>query len=383
MSLWSYRSPVTGLPLAPDTPHSLREVKKATEVRERWPVVDGIPYLRVGREALAAEALAALDAGDRVAALSLLLADADDWWTEPPPPRADLAALVSDAGRLTLRQAMDALGYGRVGTYFAHRWSDPTFVAGLALIEGWTGGMGTAFELGCGIGHYLRALEVSGTAAFGGDVVFSKLWVARHWVVPAKTELVCFDASAQWPLLDAYDLIFCIDAFYFMPDKAGIARQMTEFANKQVLVGHIHNAGVARHSAGAAVRPSELLAMFPSAFLYDDAELTRAGAFGDPIVARAPRDLKRAEAISLAHPFPLRGPVGEWELGWNPDRPLVRNPLYVDGRIAWPSERYRDEYAALATYPERSNVPATLEYDEFELPDAARRREFVQLPERW
>jgi hypothetical protein len=41
-------SPVTGEALHHDTPHSLREGKRGP----RWPVVDGIPYLRVGRDGL-------------------------------------------------------------------------------------------------------------------------------------------------------------------------------------------------------------------------------------------------------------------------------------------------------------------------------------------
>ncbi|RZK96981.1 MAG: methyltransferase type 11, partial [Methylobacterium sp.] len=36
------RSPETGEPLKADTPHSLREAESGA----RWPVIDGIPYLR-------------------------------------------------------------------------------------------------------------------------------------------------------------------------------------------------------------------------------------------------------------------------------------------------------------------------------------------------
>ena len=60
------RSPRTGRALHADTPHSLAAPD------ERWPVVDAIPFLRSGREALAAAALAALDAGDAQEATALL-----------------------------------------------------------------------------------------------------------------------------------------------------------------------------------------------------------------------------------------------------------------------------------------------------------------------
>lgn len=373
----TYVSPTTGELLANDTPHSLQ----GAGPNDRWPVVDGIPFLRVGRSALVAEVLTALDDGNRIAALGLLLADADPWWDEPPPARSALEQLARDADHLTLREAMEALGYGRVGTYFAHRWSDPTYVAGLALLEGWSAPGGTAFELGCGIGHFLAALETRGTAALGGDIVFSKLWLARHWVVPPSTELVCFDAAAPWPFERQFDLVFCNDAFYFFEPKEQIARAMVRHSTGTVLIGHVHNTGVAVHSAGAAVEPAQMLELLPGASLFDDADLTRAGAFDEKLSERSPFELSQADAISVAYRSSGTGSVGGC-LGFDSRRPLTRNPLYRAGRINWPTERYREEYALLATYPAQSNAPAFAPLDA-QTSAAARRREFVQLPERW
>ncbi len=93
-----------------------------------WPVIGGIPYLRLGREALAAAAHQAQALGDREAALALLLADQDDCWTSETAPVDDLRALARDSHRMTLREAMAALRWGRVADYFAHRCSDPTFL---------------------------------------------------------------------------------------------------------------------------------------------------------------------------------------------------------------------------------------------------------------
>jgi hypothetical protein len=67
-----------GLAHDADTAHSVRE-----PVGLRWPVVDGIPFLRAGRRELAEAALGHLDAGEGEAALALLLADQDDWWRGP------------------------------------------------------------------------------------------------------------------------------------------------------------------------------------------------------------------------------------------------------------------------------------------------------------
>ena len=99
----------------------------------------------------------------------------------------------------------------------------PTFLAGLALIEAHWRPTRTAFELACGIGHYGRDLARRGIAVTGADVVFAKLWLARHWVVPAETRLICFDAAAPWPVAEErFDLVFCHDAFYFLEPKAEI-----------------------------------------------------------------------------------------------------------------------------------------------------------------
>jgi hypothetical protein len=212
------RSPETGAPLRPDTPWSL------AAPGERWPMVDGIPYLRTGRAALAAEALARLDRRDETGALAALLADQDDWWDGPAPDEAALRELVHERDRLSLRDAMERLAYGRVGDYFAHRWSDPTFLAGLALIEAHWPSPSAAFELACGIGHYGRELGRRGIAWTGADVVFSKLWLARHWVLGPGTRLVCFDAASPWPVTDTYDLVLCQDAFYFLEPKPAIWR---------------------------------------------------------------------------------------------------------------------------------------------------------------
>ena len=119
------------------------------------PVVDGIPFLRSGREELARQVHERLDRGDVDGARVLLLADADDWWGEAPPPPEQLARV---AGAATYREAMDLLGMGRVGDYFAHRWSDPTYLSVLGLLQQHWPGDRPVVEIACGAGHVLREL---------------------------------------------------------------------------------------------------------------------------------------------------------------------------------------------------------------------------------
>ncbi len=368
-----------------DSAHSVRD----TDGR-RWPVADGIPFLRAGREQLAEAALARLDAGDRSGALVLLLADQDDWWRGETADPAALRDLIAGRDALNLRQAMALLAWGPVANYFAHRWSDPTFLAGLALVEAHCPAPATAFELACGIGHHLRELARRGAAVSGADVVFAKLWVARHWVVP-EARLVCIDAAQTWPFPDAgFDLVACHDAFYFLEPKPDIAAQLTHLlAPMGVLaVGHVHNRDWPNFSAGSAMRASEVIAIFPGAALYDDAELTQA-----LLAGRAPRAahhaaLAGAEAFAIASGPGLRPARAiRGGLALPPQGALLsRNPLY-DGqsRRAWPSERYGREYGPRATYPETTTAPpcAILDTAKPLLCDQALRRELVDLPERW
>lgn len=369
------RSPLSGLTLRECGPHAL-----ATAQGERWPVIEGIPFLRAGRAGLAARALARLDDGDAEGALALLLADQDDWARTPPPDEPALRALVARAGAIGFRDAMAALSFGPVGTYFAHRWSDPTFLSGLALAEAHGLG-GSVFELACGAGHFLRAFAPHAQAA-GGDVVFAKLWLARRFIAPSA-RLVCFDAAHPWPLRDAaFDTVFCHDALYFLPEKPRVAAEMARVAPAR-LVGHAHNALTDNLSAGAALPPEGYASLFPGALLYDDRELTAALVEARPPRPRPAAALAGAPAVALAAgagaPRPVRGGVAMPPAGAR----LRRNPLYRDGRIAWPSARYEAEYAALATYPSEAEGPEAALAGDPAIEGLVRRRVLLDLPAGW
>lgn len=289
----TFVSPLTGAPLRADTPYSLREPDG-----RRWPVIDGIAYLRAGSESRAQVAVAALDAQDERHALKTLLGENDRWWDGPAPEDAALDRLIDQRDRLSLREAMALLGYGRVGDYFAHRWSDPTFVAGLALIDAHWTGPSTAFELACGIGHYLRELQRADVAVTGSDTVFSKLWLARHFVLQPEASLVCFDAEVPWPLVAHADLVLCHDAFYFFERKAEIARRLKAATEDVLLVGHVHNRDADNYSAGAAISLADLRDLFPGAHIYADEELTVADVEGRvPLSGHA---IERTEAFGIA-----------------------------------------------------------------------------------
>ncbi len=370
------RSPVTGRVLAP-AGHAL------SADGERWPVVDGIAFLRADRRALADAALTCLDAGDVDGALVLLLGDQDGWARTPPPTEAARREVIAQRDALSFRAAMELLAFGPVGTYFAHRWTDPTFLSGLALAQSYWGAPRTVLELACGAGHFLRAFTGHAAAVVGGDLVFAKLWLARHWVAPGAT-LVCFDAAAPWPFANrAADLLFCHDAFYFLPDKRQVAAEMLRVATR-VLVGHMHNALVDNLSAGEPMEPATYAAMFPAPDMFDDRELTAA-----LIEARIPckaslQDLADAPAVALAMGTAAPGPANGPLTVPPPGASLRRNPLYQGGEIHWPSERYATEYGPLVTYPTETDAPdVAIAGQTAEIDTLARRRVLVDLPERW
>ena len=370
------RSPISGAPLRADTPHSL------SSGDERWPVIEAIPFLRADRQALAQAALAALDSGRPEDALVALLADQDNWARSPAADEASRRRLVSEAEALTFRDAMDLLAFGPVGTYFAHRWSDPTFLSGLALAEA-HGVEGSVFELACGAGHFLREFARVGTEAAGGDIVFAKLWLARRFVAPAA-RLICFDAAEPWPFVDgAFQTLFCHDAFYFLPSKPHVAAEMQRVAAR-ILVGHAHNALVDNLSAGEPMAPEGYAALFPGATLFDDRELTAALVGSRAPVPVTGQALAAVPAVSWSQgagpPRPVRGGIAVPDEG----RPLRRNPIYLNDRVAWPSPRYEAEYGPLVTYPLRAEGPlVAVAGSDSAIDDLARRRVLLDLPAAW
>lgn len=370
-------SPTSGRPLSPDTPHSLWDGGT-----ERWPVVDGIPYLRADSKGLIAVALDHLDAGCSDDALVALLTDQDDWWTGPATDLTELKRLVRERDTFSLREAMALLKLGPVADYFAHRWCDPTYLAGLALLEAHWNAPATAFELACGIGHYLRELGARGVRCVGADVVFAKCWLAKHWVAP-NADYVVFDAGHPWPVGgERFDLVTCQDAFYFLPDQAQVAAHLRALAVGGVLaVGHLHNADWRDGAKGPARSAGEWAALFPDATVHDEADLLGALLRADAPPTVAWHDDPGVEAWGIVEGAgtarPLTGGLALPVDGAT----LTRNPLLGEelghDHVRWPSDRWREEYGPGCYWANRD--------EEFggEVPSDARLRRTLDLPKRW
>ena len=365
----SWLSPTTGRMLDHDTPHSLSDGRS-----ERWPVVDGIPYLRTESERLVAVALAELDAGNPDAALMVLLADQDPWWSGPATDLDELRELVARRETATLREAMALLRYGPVADYFAYRWSDPTYLAGLSLLEAHWTAPDTAFELAGGIGHYARDLTRRGVRCTSADIVFSKCWLAKNWV-SAETDYVVFDAKDDWPIDGRrFDLVHCQDAFYFLPDQQHVATRLRDaVADGGVLaVGHLHNENVEGGPFGPAKPAAGWRTLFPNARVYDERDLRTALLNAETPSATEWLDDPAIEAWSIvetdAKPCAISGGLAL------PQRDAVPtpNPLIRNGIPNWPSDRYEAEYGPAATWTDPDSAIAP-----------ERDRRLVDLPGRW
>lgn len=338
----------------------------------RWPVVDGIAWQRTGRDELRRRAVGLLEAGDVAAARVALLADADDWWDEPAPPPEQLARA---AEAPTMREAMALLGLGRVGDYFAHRWSDPSYLAALALLQAhWPGGR-PVVELACGAGHLLRELADRGVDDLVGvDVAFCKLWLAQRFVCP-QARYVCADAGHLPPLgvtTPAY--VLCVDALYFLPDKPAVVAALQQLAGPDgsVVIGHAHTPAE-MHSAGEPRTPDEYRQLLGTDLVYDDDALIDAFLAGQP-PRRGATGQARAVALVAGNPM---GPGPDVRIPVAGHR-LRLNPLYdAAGVRHWPSDRWAQEYQRAAEY-----LPARV--DPHALPaDAAASRLLLDVPECW
>ncbi|CAH1000442.1 hypothetical protein LEM8419_01595 [Neolewinella maritima] len=358
-----------------------------------WPVVEGIPYLRP-KEDLREQVVSSLRAGDRRAALRLLLADQDRFSPTVPPSSAALDQVLDQRTSLTLRQAMELLHFGAVGDYFAYRWCSPTFVSGLRLLELAVPGQGSpVVEYACGIGHYLRELERVGVRATGVDVVFAKLWLARTFMGVRGT-LVCGDIEAG-PVVapDRPRTVLCQDAFYFFEHKPAALTHMREVATTtgNVAVGHVHTT-LDQHEAGFSSSVDDYRALAGGA-VWDDSSLATSWYSGAP-----PNPAEDSSATVAWVEGRIPAPTQRLCFSSQGAR-LVLNPLLSSAGVDWPSAGWRTEYTGDATslgthtlseLCSRQDVRALVadptrvhQLDDVAREELYRQRVLINLPARW
>ncbi|NJC28159.1 class I SAM-dependent methyltransferase [Neolewinella antarctica] len=318
-------SPTNGNVLREDGAHFL------TDGERRWPVVDGIPFLRPDDD-LRLAVVADLENGNERDALCRLLADQDRFSPTLPPERAAIERVIDKKG-LNLREAMALLSYGPVGDYFAYRWCSPTFTGGLHMLER-TPAHQAVVEVACGIGHFLRALEQAGREVVGVDIVYSKLWLARR-ILGVKGPLICGDVEAG-PVIGTSrpTTVFCHDAFYFFEFKEAALTHLRQIAaGGSVAVGHVHTRTSA-HEAGFALERAAY-GKLTDAFVRDDADFML-GWYGKRAVVGDPASV----AVGW-----IEGETEHRAIEWIKNNDSLRkNPLLQERKISWPSAGWRQEY---------------------------------------
>jgi len=337
-----------------------------------YPVVDGIPILM------------AAYSGDT--AFQQLLAD--------DPDRALFTALELDEERQaafksflaqgeagTYRDCIEIFSPGDEGPYFVHRFANPTYLVGQAILRAAGGDRRVwarrAIDLAGGSGHLTRALcQIAGGAeVFLAETNFWKLWIARRIVAPEIIP-VCCDAEAPLPFKrGSFSLALCSDAFHYIWSKRQFACEMMRMVGDDgvIIVNHVHNALRENYSVGLPLAPRwwrNLLADY-GARVFKESEAL------DSVIEHRAIDLSRdysdeeladeqalfliatrLEGIFRKYEYPgAQFASGVWRV--NPLYEIERNEKGAVLRLQFPSPSYEDEYKACKRYlPERVELTA-------------------------
>ncbi|MCQ8184663.1 class I SAM-dependent methyltransferase [Parvularcula maris] len=367
----------------PDTgsPLSYREANLLCSAEGKlWPVIEGIPWLRTNREEMRLEATSLIEAGRIEDATLTLLRDQDDFCPTPPPSHEDVRAMLNDR-EATFRSSMEALAYGRVASYFAHRWSAPTYLSGLALMAMVAEPGVPLIEVACGTGQLIAEAAKRGFATYASDVVFSKCWLGKKFI-SSETSFICCDAVSGSPPLriEGQGSVFCHDAFYFFPDKQASLDGMRLLADGgRVGIGHAHTDTDPTGIAGTPLPIADYKALSPGASFFSDDVLT------DAIIGnhQPEEGAEEADAVSFVEGG---APLDALRFALPAAAALRRNPLLREREGTygphWPDEGFAAEYAGAGYLSGEGTLPA----DGALLSQhhhAARHRLLLDLPERW
>ena len=346
-----------------------------TDGKLQYPCVDDILFLRPDH-ILRQRVVSMLERGEVDIARIMLLRNQDRFSPTPPPSRRKVRLVIDNHERMTLRDAMRLLNYGPVADYFAYRWSTPTFLSGLELLRRTVQPDRPVVEIACGIGHFLRALEANGATTLGVDIVYSKLWLARKFL-NVRGVLVCGDIEAGPVLqLDRPATVFCHDAFYFFENKdRALVNMRTLAKGGNLAMGHVHTDAV-QHAGFAENFEQYHGRAHETSTFYDDIELTESwlGKVREPSPQQR---AKNAAAISWTE-----GPINPKPFGFTRFAgPLQPNPLLEmigsNLQLKWPTEDFRREYEADASFLQETLPPNASEYQRWQ------RCQMLDLPERW
>lgn len=332
-----------------------------------FPVVDGIPVLRLAPDADAAMEL--LGAGRPRDALKQMLG-LDD------AERSDrFDSLMSNTTRPpTFRGAVEVLSRDDEGVYLLYRFSDPTFLCARAVLEAVFAGRpsrsGCVLDVGGGAGHLAWAVgRVTPPADIVvADLVFWKLWLAKRFVA-TRCQPVCCDAAVPLPFArKSFDVTYCSDALHYVWPRRLLAGEIMRAARADgaIVLAHLHNALCENESPGMPLTPVGYRHLFDprQPAMYRERDVLDAVIAGRPVELDAGRhDAELADEPALVLTAGVASRKSAAPARRRPENPRL-NPLYapVDGlrrvRLQFPSDFYAEEFAACRRYlPDEVELP--------------------------
>lgn len=260
--------------------------------------------------------------------------------------------------------------------YFRYRFSDPSYVASCAFLAPST--EGPVLDLCCGTGHVARALfrKLPDAAVVGLDLNFALLFLARRFVVPEAT-LVCADATGRLPFRDgAFAAAVCVDAFYFLRDRARAAAELLRVTRGPILVAHLQDPVFQGPSVQPPLSAAEVLRLFRgrSPRLYSERR----------ILERFLAD----RVLDLSGPEPREDETVSLTAGVEP-RVYPDADFFTGGRSINPLYEVRQAGNALALALRRPHpfLPAALRIEHRQVaegdPELARKFVLLDLPPRY
>ena len=218
-----------------------------------YAIVDGIPILLAG---YAGDSFQQLLAENPAQALYAML-DLDEERQE------GFKQFLAAGAAGTYQDCLELFCPGSEGPYFVHRFANPTYLVGQALLRA----LGSdrrcfarrAIDVGGGSGHLARALcqIAEGAEVWLAEPNFWKLWLARRFVAPQCVP-ICFDAEAPLPFKrGSFSLALCSDAFHYIWSKRMLAGELMRLLGDDgvIVVNHVHNALQENHSVGLPLAP--------------------------------------------------------------------------------------------------------------------------------
>lgn len=217
---------------------------------DEYPIVEGIIYLKKDGAQTNQQAVAHLRHNQWQEAFSCLIAERKKIkWLYLLLYRIPAHSFLGQ--RLTLNRLLKMMywlvdaGSRAWYRYLTTRQNRVTFLMTLAPLA-LAPSPHTLVDAGCGLGYFLRYADqwTRPRHLVGLDIAFSFLYLARRFVVPSRTYLLCCDQEAGLPFTDhSVSHYYINDAFVVIKTKRQVLQELTRVVSPQglAIITHVHN----------------------------------------------------------------------------------------------------------------------------------------------